>query len=76
MDLKSWMQGQKPKPWSYGDLAEACEFDRETGRRYAEGKRVPKKPHGQKIYVVTRGAVTPNDFYELPALPAGEGAPA
>ncbi len=69
--LGAWL---RRKGWGYADLARACEFDPETGRRYANGKRVPKKPHGQKIYVVTGGEVTPDDFYDLPALPKPKGA--
>lgn len=69
MDLKDWLEQKK---WGYADLARECEFDPETGRRYALKKRVPKKPHGQKIFVVTGGQVAPNDFYDLPELlPAG-----
>lgn len=41
----------------------------ETVRRYAEG-RVPASKAIGRIYLATGGAVTPNDFYDLPSLPA------
>lgn len=35
--------------------------------RYLAG-RVPRKAEMYKIYIATNGAVTPNDFYDLPLL--------
>lgn len=34
--------------------------------RYMSGKRVPTKPVLQKIFDVTKGAVTPNDIIGIP----------
>lgn len=34
--------------------------------RYATGARIPHPEIMARIYVVTGGAVTPNDFYDLP----------
>lgn len=34
------------------------------------GTRIPRKEAMRRIFAVTRGAVQPNDFYDLPDLPA------
>lgn len=44
----------------------------ETVRRYAQAaaaadSRIPRREHMRAIAAVTAGAVTPNDFYEMPA---------
>ena len=36
--------------------------------RYEGGVRIPDKATMKKIYVLTEGVVTPNDFYELPEI--------
>ena len=43
----------------------------ETVRRYESGQRIPSRQHMARIYLATGGAVAPNDFYDLPALPEG-----
>lgn len=45
----------------------------DTFRRYAHGMRVPRPAHMVAIYLLTGGRVTPNDFYDLPALPEAAG---
>jgi hypothetical protein len=37
-------------------------------RRYAHQVTIPRPPTMMQIYVVTKGRVTPNDFYEFPKL--------
>lgn len=73
MRLSDWLKNGKI---SYDLLGESCGFARETGRRYALGRRIPRKGHGQRIYLFTGGAVTPNDFYDLPQLPERAAAAA
>lgn len=52
----------------------AKEFGRRLGvsgaavARYAAGKRIPAPDVMRRIVVETEGAVTPNDFYDLPAV--------
>ena len=50
----------------------------ETVRRYADGRRIPRKVHMIAIVRETAGAVGPADFYDLPAPAADqtEGAAA
>jgi transcriptional regulator with XRE-family HTH domain len=49
-----------------------CELAPEVGvspsgmSRYARGSRIPSPEVMRRIYIVTCGAVTPNDFYGLP----------
>ncbi len=38
----------------------------ENVSRYCLGSRIPRPEVMRKIYVATRGLVTPNDFYGLP----------
>ena len=42
---------------------------RNTVGRHASGKRIPSSEEMAYYYVVTMGAVTPSDFYDLPSLP-------
>lgn len=46
--------------------------DRQDVHRYRTGQAIPRRAVMQDIFRVTEGAVTPNDFYDLPA---GHGAP-
>lgn len=54
----------------------AREFGRRLGvspaavARYAAGKRIPAPDVMRRIVVETDGAVTPNDFYDLPPVAA------
>ncbi len=76
MKLESW---RIKEGLSIQDLAERIGESYETTRRYITGCRRPQAAQMTKIYVVTGGAVTPNDFHELPDLkPARrrESAPA
>ncbi len=50
----------------------ACNVpDRSTARRYVNGMRVPPPEVIVRTYLWSGGQVTPNDFYDLPALPEG-----
>ncbi len=54
----------------------AREFSRRIGvspaavARYASGKRIPSPDVMQRIIAETEGAVTPNDFYDVPLPPS------
>ena len=41
---------------------------------WEKGKRTPGQVLMRELYTLTGGAVTPNDFYELPDLDAQEAA--
>lgn len=49
---------------------------RSTIRRYRSGEQLPTRAVMQRIYRWTNGAVTPNDFYDLPGstVPAAREA--
>lgn len=47
-------------------LAEKIGVSERAVRRYCAGHRVPQKDILQKIYQVTGGVVTANDFVDLP----------
>jgi DNA-binding transcriptional regulator YdaS (Cro superfamily) len=38
-------------------------------RKWISGERVPRKEHMEKIFEVTEGKVTPNDFYGVGPVP-------
>lgn len=43
-----------------------------TAWRIVRGKVTPSDPLKLKIYQITKGQITPNDFYDLPALFEGD----
>lgn len=66
MKLKAWCEAHRI---NFSELSRRIGAKSpETARRYAEG-RVPGATTMSRIYLATAGAVTPNDFYDLPALP-------
>lgn len=46
----------------------------QTVSRYASGARRPREAEMVRIYEVTGGQVTPNDFFDLPGQPPPPGA--
>lgn len=40
--------------------------------RYRKGVQIPTPQFMGRLYLFTAGAVTPNDFYDLPALPMAQ----
>lgn len=44
--------------------------------RWDRHEELPRKAEMRALYLLTVGQVTPNDFYELPALPEAERAAA
>lgn len=74
MRLREWRERNR---MSLGDVARRVGVSNATAvRRWEVGGRVPRPHQMAAIYVLTAGAVTPNSFYDLPALPAGEEAAA
>lgn len=51
-------------------FAASVECSRVAVIRYLSGARIPSKKIMKKIFDVTGGQVTPNDFYELPEKPS------
>ncbi len=56
-------KGIEPDDFAF-ELDVACE----TVRRYVAGTRVPVPTVMRRIVTLTGGAVTPNDFYDMPEL--------
>lgn len=48
------------------DVAEMLGCILTTVARYETGLRMPEQPMMEKIFSITNGEVTPNDFYDLP----------
>ena len=48
-------------------LAELLGCTPQTISGYLKKNRIPRKSHMRKIYYITRGLVTPNDFYGVDA---------
>jgi hypothetical protein len=66
MRLLDWMTAEN---LSYAAAARRLGFANGTDCwRYANGQTIPRPPTMMQIYVVTKGRVTPNDFYEFPKL--------
>lgn len=66
MKLRAWIKSTPGM--TLEKLAEACGFSLTAAGRYAQGLRIPRKPHAIAIYLFTGGLVMPNDFYDLPPL--------
>ena len=62
MNLASFL---KSKAISDSDFADRVGVSRQAIHRYKNGERIPEKPVLSKIYKVTGGAVTPNDFFDM-----------
>ena len=65
MQLSEW---RTRKNWTQEQLGKALCCDTSTIYRYESGVRLPQREAMADIYALTRGAVSPNDFYILPAL--------
>lgn len=65
MKLGDW---RREKGLTQQDVADAIECVLPTVARYEAGSRVPEQDAMRRIFVFTRGAVRPDDFYDLPDL--------
>ena len=63
MKLSEWREREN---WTQQQLAEALGCTVSTVWRYEQGQRDPDVDTKRRIYLVTDGAVEPNDFYPLP----------
>lgn len=52
------------------EFAKLIDADQGQIARYISGDRLPRRDVMQKIIDATAGAVTPNDFFDVPADPA------
>lgn len=43
-------------------------------QKWLRGERIPREEQMLRIFEVTKGDVTPNDFYQLPEGPASQPA--
>lgn len=66
MQLAKW---RAEKQWTQARLAAVLGCNISSVHRYESGHRIPEPATMALIFTVTGGAVEPNDFYELPALP-------
>ncbi|NRA88323.1 MAG: helix-turn-helix transcriptional regulator [Rhizobiales bacterium] len=64
MKLKTWLT---QADISRADFADEIGVNKRTITRYLDGDRKPGADIFSKIFDVTKGNVTPNDFYDLPA---------
>lgn len=69
MRLSDWLRDNDITPAEFGRRIGAR--SRMTVPRYLDGSRKPDGETMAAIYAATGGAVTPNDFYDLPPLPEG-----
>jgi transcriptional regulator with XRE-family HTH domain len=65
MDLESYRKKEK---LTYRDLAKLLQIEgvsiATTALRWCKGERIPRAEHMKKIFKLTKGKVTPSDFYE------------
>jgi DNA-binding transcriptional regulator YdaS (Cro superfamily) len=65
MKLSEWIS---TKEISFSALAQLLGVTPPAARRYVEGKRIPHPEIMTTIFRVTKGLVTPNDFYNCTNL--------
>lgn len=68
MKLGHWMQREK---LTLAEVGERIDKHLSSVQKYVLG-RVPSKETMVRIFVLSRGEVTPNDFYDLPELMPAE----
>lgn len=56
-------------------LARACGVSVNSANRWVNRQHVPAPEMMIRIYVWTNGQVRPDDFYDLPDLPAADASP-
>lgn len=63
MTLADYISDLKISPEKF---AETCEgFSASAVRKWTSGERIPRKDQMEKIFEITDGKVTPNDFYSI-----------
>lgn len=68
--LRRWRLSQDPALTLDAAAAGVGTF-RGTWYDWETGRRIPDRSYMPKLYRYTRGAITPNDFYDLPDLATG-----
>ena len=63
MDIKTYLSKAKK---TVEQFAAEASISGQAVYKYQTGKRIPRKSIIQKITLITGGAVTANDFYNLP----------
>lgn len=71
MKLADW---RRSNGMTQQHLADALDCILTTVARYEAGRRIPEPDIMRKIFVLTSGAVQPNDFYALPPLNSDRAA--
>jgi hypothetical protein len=64
MTLAQWLGDHE---LSFAEFGRRLGVTTSEARRFALGERIPRRPTMQRVFLVTGGAVTPNDFYDLPS---------
>ncbi len=67
MKLRNWLDQEKIDNAAFGRRIGRTA---EAVRRYVAGDRIPDKETMTSIVTATSGAVTPNDFFDLPVQQA------
>lgn len=62
MNILEWLKSEN---LTQGDLAEIIERDRCRAHRLCRGAK-PTDEEANKLFIKSKGKVTPNDFYALP----------
>lgn len=73
MRFVDWM---KTSGWTWDRAAREIGLANGTAARRLAHGTTPKPATMARIYLATGGQVTPNDFYDLPALPGTDGGAA
>lgn len=65
--LRAWREAQAPD-MTLDAAAAGVGTVRQVWWDWESGRRIPNRTFMARIYELTRGAVSPNDFYDLPPL--------
>lgn len=70
--LEKWRRAQivDGKPMTMEHAASLVGMTRAAWNDWEKRKRIPGEAVMAKLYLITAGQVTPNDFYDLPKLDA------
>lgn len=71
MKLAHWREANG---WTQQRLAEELNCTVSAVWRYEQGLRDPEGPTKERIFLITQGAVQPNDFYDVPRWRRALGA--